>query len=181
MLSLLEEQDRLGHIDLFYADEVKFAEAGYVPYGWQFSDEDLAIEATRGKSINCFGFLKRNNEFFCKITQDNINTEFVVGVLDQLSFRITKPTVVVLDNARIHTAKKLKEVLPIWQERGLFIFYLPPYSPHLNIIERLWKEIKQGWIKPQDYLTADTLFYAVNRICANIGKELFIKFSQYKF
>ena len=72
MLSLLEEQDRLGHIDLFYADEVKFAEAGYVPYGWQFSAEDLAIEATRGKSINCFGFLKRNNEFFCKITQDNI-------------------------------------------------------------------------------------------------------------
>ncbi|WP_201546755.1 transposase [Psychrobacter lutiphocae] len=28
--------------------------------------------------------------------------------------------------------------------RTRLIFYLPPYSPHLNIIERLWKEVKQA-------------------------------------
>jgi len=181
MLSLLESQSRLGNIDLYYGDEVRFAQEGYVPYGWQFPDEELCIEATRGKSINCFGFLKRNNEFFCKTTQNNINTNFVTSVLEELSFKIKKTTVVVLDNARIHTAQKLKALLPVWQKRGLFIFYLPPYSPHLNIIERLWKEIKGAWIKPNDYLSTDTLFYAVDRICANIGKELFINFKEYKF
>jgi len=180
-LSLLEQQSRLGHIDLLYGDEVKFAEEGYVPYGWQFPEEEVAIEVKRGKSINCLGFLGRNNEFVYKVTEQSINTQFVIGTLDELSLSIHKPTVIVLDNARIHTAKKLKALLPLWQARGLFIFYLPPYSPHLNIVERLWKEIKQGWIKPQDYLNTDTFFYAINRICANIGKSIFIQFSEYKF
>jgi len=58
---------------------------------------------------------------------------------------------------------------------------LPPYSPQLNIAERLWKEIKEGWIKPHDYLDADNLFYALDRICANIGKNLFINFSKCSF
>ncbi|WP_338813108.1 transposase [Bernardetia sp. Wsw4-3y2] len=65
--------------------------------------------------------------------------------------------------------------------KGLHIFYLPPYSPHLNIIERLWKEIKEGWIKPSDYTTANDLFYGVNRICEAIGKELKINFSECSF
>ena len=30
-------------------------------------------------------------------------------------------------------------------------FYLPPYSPHLDIIERLWKEIKARWLNEKDY------------------------------
>jgi transposase len=101
--------------------------------------------------------------------------------LDNLSLHINKFTFVVLDNARIHTARKVKQLFEIWQQRGLFIFYLPPYSPHLNIIERLWKEMKQGWLKPSDYQSADDLFYAVNRICANIGKSLSINFSKYSF
>jgi transposase len=29
-----------------------------------------------------------------------------------------------------------------WQERGLLLFYLPPYSPHLNIAEVLWRKLK---------------------------------------
>ena len=88
---------------------------------------------------------------------------------------------VVLDNAKPHTARKVKQLFKIWQNRELYIFYLPPYSPHLNIIERLWKEFKEGWLKPSDYQSADSLFYAVDRICANIGKELFMSFSDFSF
>ena len=98
-----------------------------------------------------------------------------------LSLKIRKPTVVVLDNARVHTARKVKELLKVWQTRGLYIFYLPPYSPHLNIIERLWKEMKQAWIKPEDYACADRLFYAVDRVCAAIGNQLFLRFSKAHF
>jgi len=72
-------------------------------------------------------------------------------------------------------------LLETWQKRGLYIFFLPAYSPQLNIAERLWKEIKEGWIKPSDYIDAENLFYAVDRICANIGKSLKLNFSQYSF
>ena len=166
---------------MFYADETQFSQQGYVPYGWQFDEEQVAIEVCKGESVNCFGLLSRTNQFIYKMTEKNINSNFVIEMLDDLSLTISKFTFVVLDNARIHTARKVKQLLEIWQRRGLFIFYLPPYSPHLNIIERLWKEMKQGWIKPSDYQSADDLFYAVNRICAAIGKSIFINFSRCSF
>ena len=179
-LSLLEQQAELGNIDLYYGDETKISQQGYVPYGWQFDDEDVFIEATKGKSINCFGLLSRNNKFIYRNTQKNINSDFIIETLDELSLTITMSTVVVLDNARTHTACKVKQLFEVWQKRGLYIFYLPPYSPQLNIIERLWKEFKEGWLKPADYQSADSLFYAVDRICANIGKQLFMNFSDFQ-
>lgn len=168
-------------IDLYFGDETQFSEKGYVPYGWQFDDEDVAIEVCRGESINCFGLFSRSNKFIYKTVEENINSNFIIETLDALSLSISKQTVVVLDNARIHTARKVKELFQSWQKRGLYIFYLPPYSPHLNIIERLWKEMKQSWLKPKDYTTSDSLFYAVDRICANIGNNLFLNFSKEHF
>jgi transposase len=90
-----------------------------------------------------------------------------------------------MDNARVHTAAKVKQPMQAWQKRGLYLFYpggepLPPYSPQLNIAERLWKELKARWLKPEDYLTGDHLFYAVNLAMAAVGKSLFINFSDYQ-
>lgn len=100
---------------------------------------------------------------------------------DNLSLNIAKKTIVVLDNASIHKARKVINLLDCWQKRGLYIFFLPPYSPQLNLAERLWKEIKEGWIKPSDYHNSDSLFYALDRICANIGETLFLNFSKCSF
>ncbi|MGI8641696.1 MAG: transposase [Pyrinomonadaceae bacterium] len=75
-------------------------------------------------------------------TQKYITAEFILEQLDRLSFGLHRLTVIVLDNASIHTAQIIKERLAIWQERGLFIFYLPRYSPHLNIAEGLWRRVK---------------------------------------
>lgn len=150
-----------------------------MPYGWQFSDEDVAIEVAKGRSINCFALISRGNEIIYRTTEQNITADFVVEQLEQLSTKINKPTVIVLDNARIHTARKVKERCRDWQTRGLYIFYLPPYSPHLNIAERLWKELKSRWLKPDDYCSAENLFYTVNLALATVGKELFINFSEF--
>jgi transposase len=65
----------------------------------------------------------------------------------------------------------------VWEKRGLFLFYIPPYSPHLNIAETLWRIMKGKWIRAQDYNSADTLFYTTNRILAAIGTELNINYS----
>ncbi|MDR1645358.1 MAG: hypothetical protein LBS05_05990 [Tannerellaceae bacterium] len=36
---------------------------------------------------------------------------------------------------------------------------MPPYSPHLNIAETLWRILKGKWIRPPDYVSTDNLFY----------------------
>ena len=93
--------------------------------------------------------MSRWSEFIYQTTQDIITSDFIVEQLDNLPFEISKPTVVVLDNAKVHRAKKVQEMRRYWADRNLFIFFLPPYSPHLNIIERLWKELKASWMTPK--------------------------------
>ena len=46
----------------------------------------------------------------------------------------------VLDNFATHKAKKVKEKA---SELNIELIYLPPYSPDLNPIEYLWKNIKR--------------------------------------
>ncbi|MDR1097825.1 MAG: transposase [Tannerella sp.] len=90
-----------------------------------------------------------------------------------------KRTFIVLDNARIHKSKAVRARLPYWQNRGLFIFYLPPYSPHLNIAETLWRKLKKEWLNPEDYISKDELFYATNRCLNTLGDRMMINFSHF--
>ena len=151
-----------------------------MPYGWQFNDESVCIEVAKGQRLNCFGLISRQNQLHYATTEDSITATFVVNQLETWSWQLSKPTVEVLDNARIHTADKVRQRLVDWQQRGLYIFYLPPYSPHLNLAERLWKELKARWLRPQDYQTSSGLFYAVWLALAAVGQELFIRFGSFK-
>lgn len=50
-----------------------------------------------------------------------------------------KPVHIVLDNARY---QKCEAVANLARELGIALHYIPPYSPNLNLIERLWKYVK---------------------------------------
>ena len=83
-----------------------------------------------------------------------------------------------LDNAPIHHCETFKEKIDEWQQKDLYIFFLPAYSPHLNLIETLWRRIKYDWLKPQDYLNFDTLTNAVENIMLEVGKKYKINFGE---
>jgi transposase len=46
-----------------------------------------------------------------------------------------KPIIVPIDNAPIHTSDEFINGIERWQAMGLFLYFLPPYSPQLNKIE----------------------------------------------
>jgi transposase len=178
-LAALEKLSKEGLIDLFYGDESHVCSEGYVPYGWQFPNGKVTVLVEKGHKINCLGFISRCNEFHWATTEQNIDSIFVKEFLDDLSLKIRKETFLVLDNASIHRAKIIEQCIPYWEKRGLFIFYLPPYSPHLNLAETVWRKMKGEWIDPDDYFEKDSLFYAVNRLLANLGKNVKINFSDF--
>lgn len=97
--------------------------------------------------------------------------------LDIFSFEVKNKTVVVLDNASVNRNLKIKEMRKIWEDRGLFLFYLPQYSLKLNPAETLWRILKGKWIRPDDYNTKDSLFYCTNRALASVGNNLFVNYS----
>jgi transposase len=168
-----------GKIDLFYGDESHVCSEGYVPYGWQFPDEDVCILSEKAHKINCLGVINRQSKCYWRTTEQPIDAKFILEYMEEFSFQIHKETVIVLDNAKVHKSKIIQERIPYWQARGLFLFFLPPYSPHLNIAETIWRKLKKEWLNPEDYLNKDALFYALNRSLANLGTNLNIKYSKF--
>ena len=167
-------------IDLYYADESRVALEPCIPYGWQFADEEVFMPTQKGAGLNCFALLTRSNQCLIETTEQNINSRFIFERLESLSTRLKKLTVVVLDNARIHTSQIIKERIKVWQQRGLYIFYLPRYSPHLNIVEILWRKLKYEWLSPTDYQDKENLFYQIRLALTDVGQNLFIKFSKFR-
>ncbi len=180
---LLGEYERLserGEVDLYYGDEAGVALEPNVPYGWQFGDEEVSMPSERGTGINCFGLLTRSNKSWTAQSEKTIDAAFVVEQLERFSFSLSRMTVVVLDNARIHTGKKMRERIGAWRRRGLFVFYLPTYSPHLNIAETLWRKLKYEWLSTEDYESKAHLQYAVSLALSAFGKSLKIRFSGFR-
>jgi transposase len=176
-LQELERQERDGKINLYLAGESHVCTEGYVPCGWQFHGEDVHIPSLKADRLNIFGMTDRNNRYGGFCTAESINTDKLIDFLDRLPLRVDRDTFAVLDNASVHRNRKIKKLRNLWEQRGLFLFHLPPSSPHLNIVETLWRILKGKWIRPQDYISTDTLFYTVNRALANIGKGISINFN----
>lgn len=181
VLGKFEQLSGDGLLDLYYGDEAGVNLEPCVPYGWQFADEAVSMPSEKGKGLNCFGLFTRNNASWTATSKESITGKFVMEQLERFSFSLRKITVVVLDNARIHTGKEIQERIECWQKRGLFIFYLPTYSPHLNIAETVWRKLKYEWLTPEDYTCREHLQYAVKQALWAFGKILRIKFSGFKY
>ncbi len=176
----MEKLSEAGLIDIYYGDESGVNLEPCVPYGWQFRDEEVSMPSSKGKGINCFGLFTRDHKSWAATSEEAIKADFVVEQLERFSFSLKKLTVVVLDNARIHTGKAMAERIEYWQHRGLFIFYLPTYSPHLNIAETVWRKLKYEWLAPTDYEDKERLQYSVKQALNEFGGSLKINFSNFK-
>ncbi len=75
----------------------------------------------------------------------------MIKFLDNYVQKIDKLTVVVIDNAPIHTSKAIGKKIAEWRQKKLEIFWLPTYSPQLNLIETLWRFMKYKWIEKEAY------------------------------
>jgi transposase len=180
ILGDLESLSEEGRIDLYYADESRVSLEPCIPYGWQFPEEEVFMPTAKGNGLNCLAILGRNNQCLIETTERNIDSRFVFERLETFSTELKKPTVIVLDNARIHCSQIIKERRKVWQARGLYLFYLPRYSPHLNIVETLWRKLKYEWLSPTDYQCKENLFYQIRLALTSVGQNLFIKFSKFR-
>ncbi len=65
--------------------------------------------------------------------------------------------IVVMDNLSSHKAVGVRQAI---EEVGADLWYLPPYSPDLNPIEKLWSKVK-AWLRRVGAKTFDTLTAAI--------------------
>jgi transposase len=176
-LKVLQQQAQQGEIDLRYGDESGFCLTPYVPYAWQERGTTITIRSQRSRRLNVLGFLNQNNELTSYMFECNINSEVVIACLDDFSNCLTQKTIVVLDKASIHCTKKLDRKENEWREKGLTIFWLPTYSPQLNLIELLWQKIKYEWLDGEAYESWSQLVQSVENILKQVGTKYTINFA----
>ena len=172
----------VGLIEIFFGDESGFWQTPVVARAWQFAGEEIRILPEKGRRLSVFGLLNLDCEGRFWTSEKTIKSEFVVDCLEEwLRAKSEKPRVLVLDNARIHRSRLVQSKLAEWEEKGFYIFNLPPYSPHLNIIETLWRRMKYEWLKPGDYVSFEKLTEAIKEILSNLGTQYKIKFKDRTF
>jgi len=136
-----------GLVNLFYFDESGFSQDPSVPYAWQPKGKQLRIPSVKSKRINVLGFINRSNDLFYYPVVGMVDSQTVINVFNDFAEKMAAPkytsedryTVVMVDNASIHTSRLFREKLTDWAiEKKILVCYLPTYSPELNLIEILW-------------------------------------------
>ena len=179
----LHEWEKLceqGQIDVLYGDESGVSLQPCIASGWQLKGDEVVVPSRHGGQLNCFALLSRANRCFVRTTEATVTGDWLAEQLDLFAEGLNgRLTVVVLDNAPVHK-KMVREHGDRWEEQGLYVGFLPPYSPHLNIVETLWKRLKYSWLKAKDYGNKETLHTAVNAILQAVGTTYCIDFSPFK-
>ncbi|MBO1346025.1 MAG: IS630 family transposase [Hormoscilla sp. GUM202] len=176
-LEQLKLLDNLGEINLYYLDESGFYLIPCVPYGWQNIGEYIEVPSRSSRRLNVLGIMNRHNHLEAYVSTQNINSDVVIACIDAFfPTRMEKQTVIVVDQASVHTSDAIQDKIEEWKERNITIFHLPTYSPHLNLIEILWRFIKYEWIEIDAYSCWKNLVDSVETIIKNFGEKYVINF-----
>jgi putative transposase len=158
----LKEQAIARLIELYYLDEAGFAPTLPVGYTWAREGVRAIVpyEAPEGRRVNAIGafapfgdeprlaYASRTTSF-----KGGDVLEFIWREVGRMStpvgevpegFAREKRCMVVLDNYAPHHGREIREQASALEAAGIELFYLPPYSPELNLIEPMWRHIKSS-------------------------------------
>lgn len=176
-ISEFQQQEAQGEVDLYYFDESGASTVPEIPYGWQPAGETMQLPASRSKRVNILGFCNRANKFYYEIVEGWVNSDHVIESFDNFIATLCKQTIIIIDNASMHKSKKFKAKLTGWEEKGVVIYYLPPYSPELNLIEIVWRFLKYKWLPLAAYESYKQLKDGLDEVLKNIGNQYTISFA----
>jgi len=135
------DEARSGKRAVFFVDAAHFVLAPFLGFLWSISR--LFIKAPTGRQrFNVLGALNAITHELIMISNDTyITSQEVCQLLHKLSaLNLAMPISVVLDNARYQRCALVMDTAARLQ---IELCFLPPYSPNLNLIERLWKFVKK--------------------------------------
>lgn len=149
-------------------------------YAWQPKGEVWGIPVWKKKVMNVLGFLSPKDSHLITYPLPDgeyMDSRMFIKFVDDFAGRIKGETALILDRAPWHTSEMTRSRIAEWEEKGLFIFYLPAYSPHLNLIETLWRKMKHEWLSIKDYRSKSKLEKKIKEIFGNYGTQYQIEFS----
>ena len=141
-------------------DAAHFVHRAYLGVLWCFTRIFIASPSGRQR-FNVLGAVNAITKEVLTVTNESyINAQSICLMLLKLhALDLDVPITVVLDNARY---QKCQVVFAIAQALDIELLYLPSYSPHLNLIERLWKFVRNQCLYSKYYESFDEFKGAID-------------------
>jgi transposase len=176
ILGNLKAKAAAGELVLYYLDECGFSPTLPVGYSWSLPKQRKPVryEAPQGRRVNAmaayrpYGGSPRLEVFTVERTWDAYD---LLGFLKALPWS-KAPRVVVLDNASIHTSHVIRRARHRLTTQGIYLYFLPAYSPELNQAEPVFRQVKHQEIPQRSYTTRGELRAAVEMGFNNYGHTL---------
>lgn len=146
---ILKEPDN----EVFFFDESRFGTHSKIGHGWFKTGSRTSVQKKLGyQNFYVYGAASPKTGDNFSLIMPNVDTNWMNKFLEELSLYLgTKKILLVVDQAGWHKSTNLK--VP----ENIKIIYLPPYSPELNSIEKLWQFIKDNVLKNVIYESLEIL------------------------
>ncbi len=177
-LRLRKQQAEAGDIVLLYGDESEALTHPYLAHAWAKAGADLRVPAPgQAKKVAMLGSLDYVTRQLIVHTSPTKRSSDFVAHLEQLDRLFgpkpgqpAKPVVLVEDNGPIHTSKLSRAALAA-RAHWLAVEWLPRYSPELNIIEIVWRDLKAHHLAHQTFIDSHALDSAIHQAVADLKAE----------
>ena len=135
------------HDAILFFDESRFGTHSKIGHGWFERGRRTAVKITLGyKNFYLYTAVNHISGEHFSLIISNVDTDCMNIFLEQLSAQyLGKKIALIMDGAGWHKSKGL--IVP----ENIEIIYLPPYSPELNPVERLWLHIKSHMLRNKLY------------------------------
>ena len=164
-ISIREEKE----VQIWFQDEARFGQKGIVAKLWTVQgDRPKVIRQNGFKSAYFVGAVNPKTGAKFSLIFDGLDTRVMNLFLDGIS-RTEKPNVHIVmfvDGAGWHSSDEL--IVP----KNITLYYLPPYSPELNPIERLWDYLKENYLSGRVFADMEEIFEYGTRAWRNLTPQI---------
>lgn len=149
---------------ILFGDEASFRQWGSLAHTWGRRGKKSFVKTCgKRKCLKYFGTIElRDGDFQYMECEGRYNGDTYMTFLKQLLARYARPIILIEDGAPYHHRQDVTALKDSLKAEGrLFAFKLPPYSPDLNPIEKLWKNTKHTGTHCKYFPTFESLRTAV--------------------
>jgi len=158
------------HGPVYFADSTHPMLNPVLASGWIKKGEEVTVKTNSGRQrVNINGAIEITNQDVIARTCSTVNQQSMCDLLRAIRRKNLeeKHLYLVLDNAPYNRSKSVRDLA---KKLEIKILYLPPYSPNLNPIERLWKFMKKKMLANQHYETIEQFRKSISEFFRGIRK-----------
>ncbi len=153
---------------IYFMDGVHPLHNSQPAYGWIRKSQDMVLKANTGRQrLNLNGAYNLEDHEVIIQETEMVNAQSTVDLLSEMLRKQPLGMIyVILDNARYYRSELVRGFVE--KNKRIRLLFLPPYSPNLNVIERLWKFFKKKVI----YNTYYEKFALFRKFCLDFFRHL---------